>query len=145
MSELLKLRAQDAEDIQVIAAVLQDSIAPVCDMTYKPDEKTFIMVVHRFRWDRAGSLDPGQTEGPCFERICCALEVEGVEAVQRQGFDKAECDRMLELLTVLPGPDSLQFIFAGGAKLKLKVGPWRLRIEDFGESWPTPHQPCHVT
>ena len=137
----LKLRAQDADDIQVIAAVLQDAIAPVCDMIYKADEKTFIMVVHRFRWDN----EEVKTQDNCFERICCALEVEGVEAVKRHGFEHAECDRMLDLLTITLEENALQFIFAGGAQLKLSLGPWRLRIEDFGESWPTPHQPCHVT
>ncbi len=141
----LKLRAQDAEDVQVIAAVLQDAIAPVCDMTYKADEKTFIMVVHRFRWDCVDAPEAEKTDCECFERVFCALEVEGVESVQRQGFDKAECDRMLELLTLTLEPDSLQFIFAGGAQVRLKLGKWQLRIKDFGEPWPTRHQPCHRT
>jgi hypothetical protein len=135
----LKLRAQDAEDIQVIGAVLQDAIAPVCDMLFKPDEKNFVMVVHRFRWDQM------KAEQKAFERVCCALDIHGVEAVQRQGFDQTELARMLDLLTMVVEEDSLHFIFAGGARLKLKLANWRMRLEDFGEPWPVSCQPRHAT
>ncbi len=134
----LKLRAQDAEDVQVVATVLQDAIAPVCDMMYDAAAKNFVMVVHRFRWDAS----PGEA---CFERVCCALDVRGVEAVQRQGFEQSDHARMLDLLTLVLENGCLHLVFAGGVRLKLKLADWRLQLEDFGEPWPTQHQPCHAT
>jgi hypothetical protein len=137
----LKLSARDDEDLQVIAAVLQDAIVPVCDMLYRPDEKKFLMVTHRFRWDEAVKTEASSP--PCFERVHCALEIEGVEGVQKHCFDDAVCGGMLELLTILPEEGSLNLVFAGGAQIKCKIGAWRLRIEDFGEPWPAVHRPSH--
>ncbi len=136
--ELLKLLAKDEADIQVIAAVLQDAIAPVSEMKYLPAEKNFVLVVQRFCWDCA-------REGADYQRIETALDIEGVENVQFMGFDPAETAGMLELLTITIEGDALQLVFAGEARLKLKVGDWTLKMRDFGEPWPTTHKPSHVT
>ncbi len=143
----LKLLAKDAEDIAVVAAVLQDSIAPVCDMVYRAHERDFIMVVHRFRWDCAEGAGQGAMPPPdcCFERVCCAVNVQGVAGAQLHGFAQAEQGRMLDLLTVSLEKDGLLFVFAGDARIKLALDGWRLLLEDFGEPWPTHRQPCHAT
>ncbi|NTU76913.1 MAG: DUF2948 family protein [Alphaproteobacteria bacterium] len=137
----LKLQARDSEDIQVIAAVLQDAIVPVCDMTFQAEEKSFVMVVHRFRWDNASETEK---EG-CYERIRCGIEIQGVESVQHHGFTPSESGRMLDLLTLVLEEGFLAFIFAGEAMLRFKLADWRLRLEDFGEPWPTAFQPRHAT
>lgn len=143
MPASLKLSARDGEDVQVIAAVLQDAIAPVCDMLYRPADKCFVMVLHRFRWDaleEAAKADP-----PCYERVHCLLEIDGVEGVQMHGFGKPEgCGGMLDLLTLLLEEGALTLVFAGGAQVRLKIKEWQLRIKDIGEPWPTVHQPAHT-
>lgn len=144
----LKLLAQDGEDIQIMAAVLQDAIAPACDMTFRADEKSFVMVVQRFRWDciqvremPANDPDPGT----CYERINCALDVSGVESVKFLGINPNDPAAMLDLLTIALDGDFLQLVFAGGGKLRLKLQNWCVRLQDFGESWPTTHCPRHTT
>ncbi|HEU0117205.1 MAG TPA: DUF2948 family protein, partial [Alphaproteobacteria bacterium] len=112
---LLKLKAKDAEDMQVVSAVLQDSIAPVCDMTFNADEKNFIMVVHRLRRE-------SDEEG--LERICCAVNLRGVEAAQLQGINLAEQTQMLDLLAAMLEGDQLTFVFAGHAKIRLQLKDW---------------------
>ncbi len=139
---LLKLSACDSEDMQVIAAVLQDAIVPLCDMLYRPADKCFVMIAHRFRWDDV--KEAGTTETPCFERVHCALEVDGVEGVQQHNFGKDQGCGMLDLLTIMLENGSLKLVFAGGAEVRLKLGNWRLRIKDFGEPWPTALQPAHT-
>jgi len=141
MSEpLLKLLAQDDQDLQVMAAILQDSIAPVCEMRYVASEKNFLLVVHRFCWDRA------KEEGAAaFERITCALDIQGIESVQFIGFDPKAPGTMLDLLTLMSEPGCLQLVFAAGAQIRLKGQNWRIRLMDFGESWPTTHLPRHLT
>lgn len=137
MSNQLKLKAKDAEDVQIISAVLQDAIAPICDMAYRPEEKDFIIVVQRFcREPKADSL-------PCFERVRCAVHVRGVENVQTHNVDLTKRDTMLDLLAVLPENKALQFIFAGGGKIRVQLSNWSIALEDFGEPWPTTHAPCH--
>ena len=149
--EPLKLMAQDAADIQVIAAVLQDAIAPTCDMTYHATDKNFVMVVQRFKWDGVQDgapvipLPANEDDTVCFERINCALDVEGVEAVQFTGINPNDPAAMLDLLTISYEAPYLHFIFAGEGRMRLKLDNWRLKLCDFGESWPTTHLPCHAT
>src|SRR3546814_18701440 len=56
----LKLRAHDPADMDVVAALLQDALVPLGDMTYLAKAKRFVMVANRFR--RHG--DASQQERP---------------------------------------------------------------------------------
>lgn len=128
----VKLKAKDAEDVQVISALLQDSIAPVCDMLFDAEEKNFIMVLHRLK-----------REGDVRERVCCAVNIHGVAAAQLQGINLGQQSRMLDLLTVMTDETAMIFIFAGDAKIRLQLQDWSMIIEDFGEAWPAQCNPCH--
>jgi len=134
----LKLKARDAEDAQVISAVLQDAIVPVCDIIYRPAEKDFVMIAQRFC--REGE---GKDRGGCFERVRSAIHVKGVLGTQSQGIDFTHATGMLDLLAVMPEEDGLQFVFAGGGRIRLKLADWLLVLEDFGAPWPTTHCPSH--
>lgn len=140
---LLQLRALDAEDLEVVGALLQDAIVPLCDMVYDAAHGCFAMVVHRFRWEIPAERDP-----PFFERVHCAVEVSGVRAVDRSSFPEQgpltdPCGGMLELLTVTLNKDILRFIFAGGAEIALCVENGALALCDYGDPWPTALQPEH--
>ncbi len=133
---LLKLRAKDAEDVQIISAVLQDSIVPVCDMLYRPEAKNFVMVAQRL------CRENDATEHP--ERICCAANFSNIASVQTHGIDLHHHDRMLDLLMMVNEGDSLTMLFAGDAKIRLDLAAdWSMILEDFGEPWPTACNPCH--
>lgn len=134
-SDLIKLRAKDNEDVQVISAILQDSIAPVCDIAYDAANQNFVMVVHRLR--RETQNDQG------LERICCAINISGVEKAQISGIDLGQQGRILDLLAVLPDKEVITFIFAGEAKIRLFLANWSIIVEDFGEPWPAQCNPCH--
>ena len=47
----LRLKARDADDLEVISASLQDAIVAIGDMTYLPMEQRFVMVANRFKWE----------------------------------------------------------------------------------------------
>ncbi len=134
----LKLKARDAEDVQVISAVLQDAIVPVCDIIYRPAEKDFVMIAQRFC---RGGEDGDR--GGCFERVRTAVHVKGVLGVQSQGVDLTHVADMLDLLAVMTEESGLQFVFAGGGRIRLKLAGWLLALEDFGAPWPTSHCPSH--
>jgi Protein of unknown function (DUF2948) len=92
------------------------------------------MVVHRLR------REPDTTN---LERICCAVNVAGVTKVEVQGVDLNSETQMLDLLAVLPDSGVITFIFAGNAKIRLKLEDWAMVVEDFGEAWPAQCNPCH--
>jgi hypothetical protein len=138
----LKLIAKDSEDLEILAVLLQDAIVPVCDMMFREGEKNFVMIVHRFRWDESGSRKC--IEKGCFERVCCAVDICGVTAVQRRKIAQGDEKQMLDLLTLTLEGDTLTFLFAGDAALKLELADWRVRLNDFGDPWPVAVCPAHA-
>jgi hypothetical protein len=130
----LKLRAEDDDDLAVISAMLQDSLVPVADMTYLADEKRFLMVVNRFRWE---------SEQGARERTLTGLSFSDVGAVKFSGFSRGEADRILEVLALRAADGVVQFDFSGGARLRLEVGRLLCHVEDLGEPWPTQWRPSH--
>jgi hypothetical protein len=138
MAAALKLRAEDAEDLGILSAILQDALVAVSEIAWLAEEKHFVLVANRFRWEPP-------VEGPRrnFERRLCGLRVADVQAVQRRGFNPREGDRLLVLLALRAEPGVLYLDFAGGSSIRLEVGRILCHLEDFGEPWPTKWRPRH--
>ena len=140
----LKLRAEDADDLAVISACVQDALISVRDLTYERVEHRFTLVVNRFRWE--GKPD-GADGGAAYERTHAAIIFSEVASVSYRGFRRTEEDRILSLLTIRAGDKAgtIDLEFSGGATVRLKVGTIRVRVADIGEPWPTAWQPDHET
>ncbi len=161
----MKLRARDSEDLQVIAAVLQDAILPVKEMAYLPAERRFVLLFNRFKWERlpkegpAAALEAVQRReaeqddedvafaeeggGPVFERVHSALTFDGVQAARLRGIDRKDKARLLELLTIEAKAGEIVLLFAEEAAIRLQAKKVRVHLEDMGEPWPTPNLPNH--
>lgn len=143
----IRLRAEDEEDLKVVSACLQDAILPVGDMCFQPDEKRFVMVVNRFRWEAADRAHPGPAADDddlaSYERVHCGLRVEGVTAAKLRGFDLKDRGRIMELLSMETVEGGIALHFAGGGCVRLDGPSWRMVVEDLGEPWPTGCKPCH--
>ena len=55
----LKLIGKNEEDLKIISAYLQDSIAIIKDIVFLKKNRTFIMILNRFMWEdvEKGVLD----------------------------------------------------------------------------------------
>jgi hypothetical protein len=162
----LRLRAEDAEDLAVISACLQDALVAVRDIAYDPGAQVFVLVANRFRWE-----DCPSTGGDApFERTLCGVMFDHVTAASYRGFDRGEKDRLLALLAIRPGPDLspdgggpagearpgdaqsaetgfgmvIDLEFAGDAQIRLAAAVLHVRARDFGDPWPTAWQPAHA-
>ena len=150
MNQPLELSAVDQEDLQVIAALLQDALVPVGDMTFLADEGRFVMVVSRFRWENCkdspeAAIDPGLVDCSAYERVHCGLAFGGVERVRQRGIDLKDAGRILELLHLEAEDKAVNLIFAGDAAIRLEGETIACRLSDLGEAWPTPWRPNHPT
>ncbi len=58
MENKLKLMALDAEDLSVISSAVQDALVAVRDCAYFEDEKRFVLLVNRFRWEADPEVAP---------------------------------------------------------------------------------------
>ncbi|MFZ2005137.1 MAG: DUF2948 family protein [Stellaceae bacterium] len=145
--DLLRLRAEDAEDLAVISAVVQDALISVKDLTYDRAQRRFTLVANRFRWE--GKPPNVHTGGAgdrlAFERRLCALSFADVNAVSYRGFRRRDDERILSLLAIRLGDGSgtIELEFSGGATVRLGVLAIRVYATDIGEAWPTAWQPDH--
>jgi len=142
---LLKLKAVDGEDLQVIAGALQDAIVPLPDIAYDAQQGVFMLAASRFRWEAAP-----RHGGRGGERIHCAVTFANVTAVRRKGIDRGRPGRFLNLLTI--GLDeaassanpAVILTFSGSAAIRLETTGLLCHLEDFGEPWPAHRQPRHA-
>lgn len=156
----LKLRARDEEDLQAIAACLQDALVPLADMTFLKPEGRFVMVANRFRWERGpkGAPDAPRRDrdgdarfedagadpaAPAHERVNCGVAFDWVARVRARGVNLARKDDILNLLTLRADPGAVTLVFSDGAEIRLEVGRIRCHMEDLGEPWPTGWRPSH--
>src|SRR3979409_897261 len=95
MSDRLKLTALDADDLGVISAACQDALVAVRDCAYFKDEKRFVLLLNRFRWE----ADP--TVEAAHSRTHSALVFNEVTAVRHHNVPLDEPDRMLEVLALV--------------------------------------------
>lgn len=136
----LRLLAEDAEDLQVISAALQDAILKVGDIHYEATARTLTIALNRFCWECG--------EGSTSQRIRSALQLGGVMSVKARRLKREPKDAVVELLAVefrpgeAPG-GTLMFSFAGGADLSVEVECVDAVLADMSDRWATPRSPKH--
>ncbi len=142
MSDPLRLKAKDAEDLQIVSAMLQDALVPTGDMSFDRTALRFMFAASRFRWEDAEAAS--RCTPPVYEWVNCVVHVEGVRDVQYTGLDLTATGKIHELLAVFLEDGRLKLVFAGGAALRLQLDSWTVRLEDFGAPWPTMLPPQHA-
>lgn len=146
----LRLRAEDAEDILVLSACLQDATLLPADISWQPRARRFALVLNRFRWENEDLADAGRRPVRLVPhvRVQAGLHFDGVLKVQSTGIDRADTRAALELLSILaePGDDAaavLTLVFAGGGAIRLEVECIDAQMQDLGQPWPVRRAPKH--
>lgn len=144
MDQGLRLKAEDSDDLGVIAACLQDALIPLAEMAYFAGEDRFLAAFTRFR--RECLADPARCDG--LTQIQSALVFHEVETVQHSGLDHRFGGVRLELLTLFAEPAAdgrteIILLFAGDAAIRLRVRRVHATLEDFGEPQAAPVPPAH--
>jgi hypothetical protein len=143
-SPKLKLRATDAEDLGVVASMLQDAVVAVAEMKYLPVERRFVFTANRFRWEDSKPEREASAEGtPVYERTLTGVSFENVSAVCQLGVDQRRRGQVLSLLTLEAKEGGIELVFSAGAGVRLETDGILCHVEDFGEPWPTQRRPAH--
>jgi len=148
----IRLMAKDAADLAVVASCLQDALVPLSEMKFLKEEKRFVMLLNRFRWEVA---DPAKSEtrgdasfadaGPGNQRVNSGLCVDGVASIRSRGIDLQKPAKFLNLMTIgMDGPNTLNLVFSGDGVIQLEVESAKVFLQDFGEAWPTQWRPDHA-
>lgn len=136
-SKALKLLAEDAEDLEVVAAALQDAVLKIGDISWEPKARRLTLAVNRYRW---GAEEP--------ERVRAAVQVGSVLGVQARRLRRGASEAVVQLLTVTFEPGEapggrLVFRFAGDADLAAQVECLDLVLADVSEPWAARSEPRH--
>jgi hypothetical protein len=135
----LRLLAQDAEDLAVISAALQDAVAKIGDIAFEPVARRLTIAVNRYRWERDDRVN---------ERVRAGLQLGGVLGVRSRKLRREAKGAVVELLAVTFEPGeapggAVIFSFAGGGDLRAEVECLEAVLADVSTPWPTPRVPAH--
>lgn len=119
----LRLRAETAEDVAVLSALVQDAVATIGDTAWMPRRRRFGLLLSRFRWEDAAAAERA---GRPFERVRALLTVDGALRARASGIDPRARDVVISVLAVgfEPGADGagiVRLTLAGDGEIALDV------------------------
>ena len=139
----LKLIAKTEEDLRVLSAHLQDSIASVSDVANLKKNKIFLMQLNRFMWE---DVEKGVFRKN--NRIRTILKFENVLDVLSKNIDQHKKNKFLDFLAIETNitPDNnyeMKIIFAGDSIIRIIAEAIEVTLDDQGEAWNTKNKPKH--
>jgi hypothetical protein len=136
----LRLLAEDADDLAVISAALQDAVAKVGDIEWDARGRRLTLALNRYRWEAPGAL--------LGERVRTGLQFGSVLAVKARNVRHEPREAVVELLAVSfepgePPGGEIRLAFAGGGDMLLSVECIDAALADVSQPWHTPSTPAH--
>jgi hypothetical protein len=136
----LHVRAEDADDLAILAALVQDAVFPITEMRWQKARRRFALLVNRFRWEDRAAADRA---GRAYERVQALLVVDEAMAVRTQGIDRADRDTVLSLLDIAwePGEDGTGRVIltlAGDGAIALEVEALDVTLRDVTRPYVAP-------
>lgn len=134
----LRLKAEDADDLAVISACLQDAIVRDEDLAYDRRGHRFALIASRYCRDSADG-----------RRALCLLRFDSVLSVQCRDWTArppGAAARPLLALDIAPGAEGaadITLIFGGGGMIRLGVECIDAILKDMGQSWTSGTRPDH--
>lgn len=135
-AEPLRLLAEDADDLHIISAALQDAILRPVDIVWERGQRRVTLALSRFCWECGGT------------RVMAAMQFGDVTAVKSRRLPRGP-ENALELLAMdfepgeAPGGRVI-LMFAGGGDLRIDVECLDAVLTDLSERWPARIAPTHL-
>lgn len=136
----LRLKAQDAEDLAVISALVQDAVFLRADVRWLRPARRFALLVNRFRWE---DLPLAARTGRSFERVRSVLSIEDVEQVRTSGLEDVDGDTVLSILALswtggADGTGTVELVLAGDGAIRVEVEALEVVLRDVTRPYRAP-------
>ncbi len=140
----LKLIARTEEDLRVVSAHLQDSIANVSDIANLQKNKIFLMQLNRFMWE---DVERGVFRKN--KRIRTILKFDNVLKVHSKNINQSKKGKFLDFLTIETNQMTdnnyeMKIVFAGDSIIKIISEVIEVTLDDQGLAWDTKNMPKHM-
>ena len=141
----LKSIARTEEDLRVVSAYLQDSIASISDIANLKRNKIFLMQLNRFMWE---DVEKGIFRKN--KRIRTILKFDNILEVHSKNINQSKKDKFLDFLAIestrMPDKNyEMKIIFSGNSTIKIISEVVEVTLDDQGEAWNTKNKPRHKT
>ena len=139
----LKLIARTEEDLRIVSAYLQDSIASVSDIGNLKKNKILLMQLNRFMWE---DVEKGVFRKN--KRIRTILKFDNILEVRSKNINQSKKDKFLDFLAIESSqmPDKnyeMKLIFSGNSMIKIVAEVIEVTLDDQGEPWDSKNKPKH--
>ncbi len=139
----LKLIAKTDEDLKVLSAHLQDSIASTANIANLKKNKIFLMQLNRFMWE---DVEKGVFRKN--KRIRTVLKFDNVIEVNSKNIRQNSKDKFLDFLAIesnqLPDKNyEMKLIFSGDSVIRIISEVIEVTLDDQGNPWDTKNKPKH--
>tara|TARA_B100000886_G_scaffold314502_1_gene251831 strand:- start:1182 stop:1625 length:444 start_codon:yes stop_codon:yes gene_type:complete len=139
----LKLIAKSADDLKVLSAHLQDSIANISEIANLDQNRIFLMQLNRFMWE---DVEKGVFRKN--KRIRTVIKFENVIKVYSKNINQSKKDKFLDFLTIetTQMPDKnyeMKIVFSGDSAIKVISEVIEVTLDDQGDAWITKNMPKH--
>lgn len=136
----LRLRAEDADDLAILAALAQDAVFPSNEMTWQADKRRFAILLNRFRWEDRAKAEVAKRD---FERVQAVLVINDVIRVQSQGVPRNDADTVMSLLSLgfeagKDGTGRIELTLAGDGVIALDVECLDVALKDVTRPYVAP-------
>ena len=139
----LKLIGRTQEDLKIVSAHLQDSIASIGDIANLKKNKIVLMQLSRFMWE---DVERGVFRKN--KRIRTILKLDNVLEVYSKNINQSKKNKFLDFLAIESRimPDNnyeMKIIFAGNSIMRIISEMIEVTLDDQGEAWDTKNKPSH--
>jgi Protein of unknown function (DUF2948) len=137
--KVLRLLAEDADDLEIISAALQDAMTRIGDIQWEPRGRRLTIAFNRFRWE---------ADDPVAMRVRAAVQLGGVLSLKARNLRRDAKEAVLELLALTFEPGDapggvITFAFADGGDLAATVECIDAALADVSAPWPSHRKPEH--
>ncbi len=136
---MMKLATQDAEDLTILSARLQDAAAKLGDFAWLPSQRRFAGVVNRLQWESGGKM-----------RVRAGLHFDGVLGVKSQNVKLGADHAVVAILALNFTPNAvddpagvIEIVLAGGGAIRLEVECIDAVLADMTQPWTAIATPDH--
>ena len=133
----LRLIARTEEDLRVVSAYLQDSIASISDIANLKRNKIFLMQLNRFMWE---DVEKGVFRKN--KRIRTVLKFDNILEVHAKNINQSKKEKFLDFLAIesqqMPDKNyEMKLIFSGDLIIRVLAEVIEVTLDDQGEPWDT--------